>query len=102
MTSKSTRDMALSNWGEWNTSPDGGYSYDSINSASLVFIAQSMERLNVTMEAFRRDMLTLGSDGLHEVIRAHVKRIRKAEQRAAQRERKARRIRQAARKAVAS
>ena len=73
-----TEDLVLTTWRKWRSSADGLWAETTIQSAALIFIGCEIRTLNQTMTLIRQDLLSLGKDGLHDVIKAEAYRVREA------------------------
>jgi hypothetical protein len=75
---QTTEEIGTSVWKPWESMPNGTWSHERIVNSHMVFIAHEIRKLNETMTLFRQDMLSLGRDGLHDVIKAEARRVREA------------------------
>jgi hypothetical protein len=91
---KTTEQMAFAGWNPWTSDDNGHWTHDQINTATTVQCAIELRLIRQTLQAIRNDILALGTDGLHEVIRTHRTKLRreeKARRTRSKREREARR-----------
>jgi hypothetical protein len=70
----------IADW-EWTHTTDSGGHLDSgqIRSACLLTIAKRLSRTNGLLEQLHRDLLTLGVDGIHDILRITARKMRTAE-----------------------
>ena len=71
----------------WSFNPVGNGTYEQLTAASVRELALAQRRTNELLEAILSNLLMLGADGLHQVIRHHRRLVRdaNAKQRAARR-----------------
>ncbi len=81
MAKKTTEQVALSDWGTWETNNNGNWTFNTIQTASLTFLAKEVRELKLTLNGIQRLLMSLGDDGLHVVIREHARQVRRAEER---------------------
>lgn len=77
-TSYTPQQIVNNNW-TWTSGDNGGYNVEQLAAISAMASAQYLARIADTLQAIRRDILALGSDGLHEILRDERAKRRKVE-----------------------
>ncbi len=92
--------LVLNDW-EWQSDVDGRWTWETIRTASQAESARRLVSIDSTLNAILRAINSLGSEGLHYILRDEAAKRRKAErlrrQRAAAKRRQAKAALEAAR-----
>jgi len=76
---QTTEQMALGGWGTWESDDNGEWTLNQINVASTVQCAVDLRAIRNLLQSILSNITQLGSDGIHEVIRAERARLRRVD-----------------------